>query len=78
MEEVKKTWSNVVSRRGLILRSLARTNVIKRDADEWLARMDNSILDNEKESFREESLEGSRLISKYNDIVNQYNMKARH
>ena len=32
-EEAKKSWKNVSATRQLILRSLARTNVIKADAE---------------------------------------------
>ena len=67
-----------MSRRPLILRSLARTNVVKRDAEEWIGRIDEGVLERQTKSERDESLEGSRLISKYNEIVSQYNMKLRN
>ena len=37
--EVGKAWKTSIANRVLVLISLARTNIAKRDADEWIARM---------------------------------------
>ena len=71
-EEGKKSWMNAISNRQLILRSLARTNVVKRDAEEWLTKMDDEALWNESVEESNEDLEGSQLIHKYNEILRQY------
>jgi hypothetical protein len=39
-EEVNKSWGIAVSNRNLILRSVARTNVLKKDISEWLERIE--------------------------------------
>ena len=50
-EEVSKCWKNSISNRQIILRSLARTNAIKNDADEWLGKIDDEAL--RHQSFEE-------------------------
>lgn len=52
--------------------------MVKRDADEWLSRMDENVLEREVKNEKEESLEGSKLISKYNEILNQYSVKMKN
>ena len=39
-EEVNKSWGIAVSNRRLILRSVARTNVLKKDVSEWIDRIE--------------------------------------
>ena len=42
-QEIKNSWQTAIRNRNLVLRTLARTNVIKRDADEWIARIDDDV-----------------------------------
>jgi hypothetical protein len=44
LEEVRNAWKKGISNRQIVLRSLARTNSIKRDADEWISRMEDGGL----------------------------------
>lgn len=50
---------------------MARTNVIKRDTDEWIAKIDDHLLD---PSIRDQSISGpvhdeGDLVQRYNEIV---------
>ena len=35
-EEVNKSWKIAIADRNFVLRSVARTNVLKKDLDQWL------------------------------------------
>jgi hypothetical protein len=35
-EEIDLSWRNAIANRHLVLRSIARTNVLKKDLDDWL------------------------------------------
>jgi hypothetical protein len=59
MEEVKKAWQTAISRRPLILRTLTRTNIVKRDAEEWIARIDDEVLPKQSQSSSRRSMENS-------------------
>ena len=39
--------------------------------------MDDSLLEKSERIEHEDSMSDSRLINKYNEIVNQYNMKLK-
>jgi hypothetical protein len=39
-EQIDLSWKNGIANRHLILRSVARTNVLKKDLDDWLERVD--------------------------------------
>jgi len=43
-EEVNKSWKIAIADRNLVLRSVARTNVLKKDIDEWLSRIEESAI----------------------------------
>lgn len=50
LEQIQKAWTNGISNRELVLRSLARTNVLKKDADEWIARIDDNVFTKDRGS----------------------------
>jgi hypothetical protein len=57
-----------------VLRSIARTNVLKKDLDDWLQRVDPSALNDDhsdisKSMLPEDRIEDSQLIDKYNEIL---------
>ena len=68
LQETKKSWRNAITNRPIVLRSMARTNVIKRDTDEWLAKMDEQILnpDSVNPSMQIEGEDEGELVQKYN------------
>lgn len=43
LDEVKKAWKVGISNRSVILKSITRTNIVKRDTDEWINGMDPSV-----------------------------------
>ena len=63
------------------MRSVARTNVLKKDVGEWLSKIDegelpeSSAMDMYDRPEERESLEGSKLIDKYNQILQEYGHK---
>jgi hypothetical protein len=74
-DEVSKSWKIAVNNRAMVLRSVGRTNVLKKDVDEWLQRIDGPDERGDEESLersRRESMEGSKLIDKYNNILMEY------
>lgn len=73
LKEVKSSWKNGISNREVVLRSLARTNVLKRDADEWIAKMEDEVMGS-YENSRNPEIEDSELMNKYTEILRQYNL----
>ena len=63
-----KAWKTSIANRELVVRSLARTNIAKRDADEWIARMEDEIMEDRSRSRypEEERMDNSELIGRYN------------
>jgi hypothetical protein len=60
----------------MVLRSVARTNVLKRDVDEWLGRVEEGVeRQGESRVSMGESMEGSQLIDRYNQILQEYGHK---
>ena len=79
-QEVNKSWGIAVTNRPLILRSVARTNVLKKDVSDWLQKIDEgelpeNSLNEEGRPEDRQSLEGSKLIDKYNQILQEYGHK---
>lgn len=68
LQQTKKSWRNAITNRPIVLRSMARTNVIKRDTEEWLAKMDEQMLDPYPgdPSMHMEGEDEGELVQKYN------------
>lgn len=71
-EEVEQAWRNAISNRPLVLRSVARTNVLKKDISEWLSRLDEHSLHGDSWQQEESAQDHSQLLDKYNDILAEY------
>jgi hypothetical protein len=69
---VEQAWRNAISNRPLVLRSVARTNVLKRDISEWLSRLDEQSIHGDSWQQEESLQDRSQLLDKYNDILAEY------
>ena len=41
---MKKAWINGISNREIVLKSLARNNVVKNDAEEWICGLGDGMI----------------------------------
>ena len=72
---MKNAWTVATANRQIVLKTAARTNVLKKDVDEWLGRVEEGLRESEGPSMLEpgqEPLENSELIGKYNEILREY------